>query len=197
MQKNVDYIRLLEINFPNISFSKLKDFLPSKLQEGFYRVFKNMYNNFGNNFSNKLAMVSIQELDTEHENSFATYEYDEEKYGGGAIKINIKKYGSNVDVEITQGYFGGTVVHEIAHHLAKIHNLRERINDFYDRNLEYIRDYYTIDIEDLGHLENGDEFFAFSFCRFYYGFLDKEFNGESNKIYDFINGICEELRRKR
>ena len=79
-------------------------------------------------------------------NSFAAYDYDKKNYGGGAIIINIEKYG--LDVKVTGKYlnqFKGTVIHEIAHHLFTINtaDYMVKMAIIYNNHQDYFDKHYN------------------------------------------------------
>jgi hypothetical protein len=97
-------------------------------------------------------------------------------------------------VDLTIGKFKIVFMHELGHYLFERNSLLEEILIAYIDNSEYIDEHCDID-----YIQNCDtpdgklsEIFAEIFCDFYFGNLEKEFKGNKNKLYYFMQSLCGE-----
>jgi len=197
LEERINYIDLIKKKF-NIDCTACFR-LSYEDQKEMYEALDYVHKNFGKNIFNRLKNIKVKTIESiilngKNRRLGGIYKQEEHSieintqyFSSGALGIDDKKI-----IDITVGKFKLVFIHELGHYLFERTNLIRKMLIVYDENSDYIEEHYDIDY--IQYLDTSydqlSEIFAEIFCDFYCDNLKKEFKGNKNNLFYFMQSLC-------
>ena len=165
-----------------------------------YEILVKFEKELGDNFTRLDEIIVAPFEDNNYKEAYHLYDKYIKK---GYLFINSDSFKLDINEKIDNSMkcsFECTIIHEIGHHLYEIHNLENKVIQFFNtnNNVKYIEEYLEYDKykHRFDDEDRKSEFFAHYFCKVYRGELESTYRGVGNKIYDFILWEYNLLKRR-